>query len=59
MSAASLQQVEENICTSQVILIIFNLQLKVRGFLYGFEESSDCALLSSFCDDSNLHISIF
>ena len=27
-------------------------------FLYAFEESVDCPLLSSFCDDSNLHISI-
>jgi len=26
------------------------------GFLHTFEESADCALLSSFCDDSNLHI---
>jgi len=24
-----------------------------------FEESGDCHLLSSFCDDSNLHISLF
>jgi len=29
-------------------------QLKAQGFLYAFEESADCALLSSFCDDSNL-----
>jgi len=28
-------------------------------FLYAFEESVDCHLLSSFCDDSNLHISPF
>ena len=28
-------------------------------FLYAFEESVDCHLLSSFCDDSNLHISLF
>ena len=27
-------------------------------FLYALEESVDCHLLSSFCDDSNLHISI-
>ena len=27
--------------------------------LYAFEESVDCQLLSSFCDDSNLHISLF
>jgi len=28
-------------------------------FLYAFEESVHCHLLSSFCDDSNLHISLF
>ena len=28
-------------------------------FLYALEESVDCHLLSSFCDDSNLHISLF
>ena len=28
-------------------------------FLYAFKESVDCHLLSSFCDDSNLHISLF
>jgi len=28
-------------------------------FLYAFEESVDYHLLSSFCDDSNLHISLF
>jgi len=28
-------------------------------FLYAFEESVDCHLLSSFSDDSNLHISLF
>jgi len=33
--------------------------LKARMFLYAFEESVDCLLLSSFCDDSNLHISLF
>jgi len=33
--------------------------LKALVFLYGFEESVDCHLLSSFCDDSNLHISLF
>jgi len=25
------------------------------SFLYAFEESVDCVLLSSYCDDSNLH----
>jgi len=33
--------------------------LKALLFLYAFEESVDCHLLSSFCDDSNLHISLF
>jgi len=34
-------------------------QLKALGLLYAFEESADYALLSYFCDDSNLRISIF
>jgi len=33
--------------------------LQALGFLHAFEESVDCALLSSFCDDSNLNLSIF
>jgi len=33
--------------------------LKALVFLYAFEESVDCHLLSSFCDDSDLHISLF
>ena len=33
--------------------------LKALMFLYAFEESVDCHLLSYFCDDSNLHISLF
>jgi len=33
--------------------------LKAVVFLYAFKESVNCHLLSSFCDDSNLHISIF
>ena len=32
--------------------------LKALVFLHAFEESVDCHLLSSFCDDSNLHISL-
>ena len=36
-----------------------SLHLKALVFLYAFEESVDCHLLSSFCDDSNLHISLF
>ena len=35
------------------------LHLKALMFLYAFEESVDCRLLSSFCDNSNLHISLF
>ena len=34
------------------------LHSKALVFLYAFEESVDCHLLSSFCDDSNLHISL-
>ena len=33
--------------------------LKALMFLYAFEQSVDCHLFSSFCDDSNLHISLF
>jgi len=33
--------------------------LKALVFLYAFEESVDYHLLSSFCDDPNLHISLF
>jgi len=33
--------------------------LKALVFLYAFEESVDCLLLWCFCDDSNLHISLF
>ena len=38
---------------------MFSWHLKALVFLYAFEESVDCHLLSSFCDDSNLHISLF
>ena len=38
------------------IMVLF---LKALVFLYAFEESVDCHLLSSFCEDSNLHISLF
>ena len=33
--------------------------LKALVFLYAFEESVHCHLLSSFCHDSNLHISLY
>jgi len=36
-----------------------HFHLKALVLLYAFEESVDCHLLSSFCDDSNLHISLF
>jgi len=32
--------------------------IKSLGFLYALEESANWALLSSFCDGSNLHISV-
>jgi len=38
---------------------VLSPNLKALVFLYAFEESVDCHLLSSFCDDSNLHISLF
>jgi len=38
---------------------LFEVHLKALVFLYAFEESVDCHLLSSLCDDSNLHISLF
>ena len=41
------------------VIIGWRWHLKALVFLYGFEESVDCHLLSSFCDDSNLHISLF
>jgi len=40
-------------------LTFTGLHLKAVMFLYAFEESVDCHLVSSFCDDSNLHISLF
>jgi len=33
--------------------------IKALGLLKGFKKSADWTLLSSFCDDSNLHISVF
>ena len=36
----------------------FDLQWKALDFLYDYEESAECALLSSFRDDSNLNIFI-
>jgi len=39
---------------------VYNIQpVKVLGLLKAFKESADWAFLLSFCDDSNLHISIF
>ena len=37
----------------------FDRHLEALVFLYAFEESVACHLLSSFGDDSNLHISLF
>ena len=39
-------------------LIIAN-NLEALVFLYAFEESVECHLLSSFCDNSNVRISLF
>jgi len=33
--------------------------IKALALLKGFKKSTDWALLSSFCDHSNLHISVF
>ena len=44
---------------SVVATCFVSRHLKALMFLYAFEESVDCHLLSSFCDDSNLHISLF
>jgi len=40
-------------------ILKFKLHWKAIVFLCAFEESVDCHLLSSFCDDSNLYISLF
>jgi len=42
-----------------MFVLMVDRYLKALVFLYAFEESVDCHLLSSFCDDSNLHISLF
>jgi len=39
--------------------ICYTVHLKALVFLYAYEELVDCHLLSSFCDDSNLDISLF
>jgi len=49
----------DSFCTVHWRTIQTWLHLKALVFLYAFEESVDCHLLSSFCDDSNLHISLF
>jgi len=36
----------------------FKLHIKALSLLYAFEESADYALLSSFCNGSNLHLSL-
>jgi len=41
------------------LCVNYTHNLKALVFLYAFEESVDCHLLSPFCDDSNLHISLF
>ena len=49
------------VCCSFCVSVLnwFKIHLKAVVFLHAFEESVDCHLLSSFCDDSNLHISLF
>jgi len=53
---------DENKLLQRMVLTPFwnqhSCHIKSQVFLYAFEESVDCALLSSFCDHSNLHISI-
>jgi len=44
--------------TAAIYLYIL-LQLKALGMLQALQESADWALLSSFCDNSKLHKSIF
>ena len=55
---AGLKQQVSLLETSRVETVLIP-HLKALVFLYAFEESVDCHLLSSFCDDSNLHISLF
>ena len=49
------------VCCSFCVSVLnwFKIHLKAVVFLHAFEEPVDCHLLSSFCDDSNLHISLF
>jgi len=57
----SISRVEKHLCSSGLQRLCKYLwkYLKALVFLYAFEESVDYHLLSSFCDDSNLHISLF
>jgi len=46
--------------TNDLQVILYQVHLKaLEGFLQALEVSADWALLSSFCDDSNLRISVF
>jgi len=52
------ERVASKICSYESFIgVIYHLKALV--FLYAFEESVGCHLLSSFCDDSNLHIPLF
>ena len=48
-----------DLCVMPKLCHLKQRHVKALVFLYAFEESVDCHLLSSFCDDSNLHISLF
>ena len=48
-----------NIAVHGCSMLDNHINLKALVFLYAFEESVECHLLSSFCDDSNSHISLF
>jgi len=58
---ASHSIVFRDIDTAKDMLILTHTDptIKALGLLKGFKKSADWALLSSFCDDSNLHISVF
>jgi len=56
MSSASLG-ILQSLNIINIIRRCYSYQLKALGLLYAFEKSADWAVLSSFCDDANLHIS--
>ena len=58
-TSMSLISLKRKTVTPAALQMALLLHLKALVFRYVFEESVDCHLLSSFCDDSNLHISLF